>query len=86
MPYRQLTGNNKPDFSAQIFIPNGDDNTHPNSMFYRTALADTWNAWNEVATVAQLNQKAPAYTYGTTDLVEGESTLPVGTLYFVFEE
>ena len=86
MPYRQLTGNTTPDFGAQIFLPNGDDDTHPNSMFYRTALKDTWNAWNEVATVAQLNQKAPAYTYGTTDLVEGQSTLPAGTLYFVFEE
>ena len=29
---------------------------------------------------------APAYTYGTEDLVEGESTLAPGTLYFVYEE
>ena len=29
---------------------------------------------------------APAYTYGTTDLVAGESELPTGTLYFVYEE
>lgn len=86
MPYRESTGNSKPDFGAQIFVPNGDDDVYPNSMFYRTALSDTWNDWQEVATVAQLNQKAPAYTYGTTDLVEGQSTLPVGTLYFVFEE
>ena len=86
MPYRESTGNSKPDFGAQIFVPNGDDDVYPNSMFYRTALSNTWNDWQEVATVAQLNQKAPAYTYGTTDLVEGQSTLPVGTLYFVFEE
>ena len=50
MPYRNLTGNKIPDFGAQIFIPNGDDNTHPNSMFYRTSLANTWNPWQEVAT------------------------------------
>lgn len=29
--------------------------------------------------------KAPAYTYGTTDLIEGVSPLPTGTLYFVYE-
>ena len=50
MPYRQATGNTKPDFATQIFIPNGDDSTKPNSMFYRTALRDSWNAWQEVAT------------------------------------
>lgn len=27
---------------------------------------------------------APAYTYGTTDLVEGTSNLAPGTLYFVY--
>ena len=50
MPYRNLTGNKIPDFGAQIFLPNGDDNTHPNSMFYRTSLTNTWNPWQEVAT------------------------------------
>ena len=50
MPYRQATGNTKPDFATQIFIPNGDDSTKPNSMFYRTALRESWNAWQEVAT------------------------------------
>lgn len=28
---------------------------------------------------------APAYTYGTTDLTAGSSTLATGTLYFVYE-
>ena len=51
MPYRKLTGNSTPDFGGQIFIPNGDDSTHPNSMFYRTSLASSWNSWQEVATV-----------------------------------
>lgn len=50
LPYRQMTGNRKPDFGGQIFIPNGDDNINPNSMFYRTSLGDTWNKWQEVDT------------------------------------
>ena len=45
MPYRKPTGNTKPDFCVQIYIPNGDDSTSPNSMFYRTSLADSWNSW-----------------------------------------
>lgn len=32
----------------------------------------------------ELNNKAPMYTYGTTDLVEGSSTLAAGTLYFYY--
>ena len=50
LPYRQMTGNKKPDFGGQIFIPNGDDEINPNSMFYRTSLGDTWNKWQEVNT------------------------------------
>lgn len=38
------------------------------------------------ATEARTNLgAAPAYTYGTTDLVAGTSTLAAGTLYFVYE-
>lgn len=33
-----------------------------------------------------LATKAPLYTYGTEDLVAGESELAAGTLYFVYEE
>lgn len=33
----------------------------------------------------QLSSKAPAYTYGTTDLTAGTSTLETGKLYFVYE-
>lgn len=61
MPYRKPTGNAKPDFAVQIFIPNGDDGSKPNSMFYRTSLADSWNTWQEVATTAELNKK---FNYG----------------------
>ena len=32
----------------------------------------------------QLNTKAPMYTYGTTDLTAGSSTLAAGTLYFYY--
>lgn len=41
--------------------------------------ADT-NAYLE----EQLNAKAPKYTYGTTDLVPGQSPLETGTLHFVY--
>jgi hypothetical protein len=33
---------------------------------------------------SQLNNKAPKYTFGTTDLKEGTSTLAAGTLYFYY--
>lgn len=48
LPYRKATDNEIPDFGTQIFIPNGDDKTKPNSMFYRTSLATSWNNWQEV--------------------------------------
>lgn len=32
-----------------------------------------------------LNEKAPSYTYGTSDLTAGSSSLATGTLYFVYE-
>lgn len=32
-----------------------------------------------------INNKAPAYTYGTDDLTAGESPLETGKLYFVYE-
>ena len=34
---------------------------------------------------AQLNNKAPAYTYSTTDLTAGTSALTTGSVYFVYE-
>lgn len=33
---------------------------------------------------AELNNKAPKYTYGTTDLTAGSSKLAAGTLYFYY--
>lgn len=32
-----------------------------------------------------INAKAPAYQYSTTDLTAGTSPLATGTLYFVYE-
>ena len=66
MPYRDLTGNATPDFAVQIFIPNGDDSSKPNSMFYRTSLANSWNAWQELnpnAVTTALNRKADLYKW-----------------------
>ena len=54
MPYRTPRDNSKPDFSGQIFLPNGDDKTKPDSMFYRTANGNEWRAWKEVATVDRI--------------------------------
>lgn len=48
--------------------------------------AATGNAISNLSSAVQagLNNKAPMYTYGTTDLVEGQSTLAAGTLYFYY--
>lgn len=58
LPYRNFSGNTTPDYGAQIFLPNGDDATKPNSMFYRTSLSGSWNAWQEVATTATATTSA----------------------------
>ena len=66
-PYRSVSGNKKPDFGAQILLPNGDDITHPNSMFYRTSLGDSWNEWQEVATKSDLENLPTAITTSIID-------------------
>ena len=73
LPYRGLYNNSKPDFGAQIFLPNGDDETKPNSMYFRTALADTWNAWQEVATKGSL---ATVATSGSYNDLSNKPTIP----------
>ena len=78
LPYRNLTGNSKPDFGGQIFIPNGDDDVKPNSMFFRTSLANSWNAWQEVMTRGMVQSS-------TTDLTAGSSALADGNIYLVYE-
>ena len=74
MPYRKPTGNTKPDFCTQIYIPNGDDSTDPNSMFYRTSLGSSWNNWQKVATTDELANKL-----NTSDLFN--KIYPVGSIY-----
>lgn len=48
LPYRKAAGNAKPDFAAQIYLPNGDDDSAPNSMFFRTSTGSSWNSWQEI--------------------------------------
>ena len=49
-----------------------------------TAATGTNNT--QIATTAFVNNNAaPKYTYGTTDLTAGSSSLETGKLYFVYE-
>lgn len=64
MPYRKAEGNTTPDFGTQIFMPNGDDNTHPNSFYYRTALSGSWNSWQELETTTN---KVTSISSSSTD-------------------
>lgn len=48
MPYRSMTNNETPDFATQIFIPNGDDSSYPDALFYRTSTHDSWRQWQRV--------------------------------------
>ena len=65
LPYRKATGNEIQDFGTQIFIPNGDDSTKPNSMFYRTSLGTSWNDWQEVATKSYVSSTYLPLSGGT---------------------
>ena len=87
MPYRKPTGNAKPDFAVQIFIPNGDDGSKPNSMFYRTSLTDSWNAWQEAATtdafdyvIQRLNKKADLYKWTNINVTYDVSSTGTHTI------
>lgn len=42
------------------------------------------SALTNYALKAELDNRAPMYAYGTTDLTAGSSTLPSGTLYFYY--
>ena len=48
LPYSGLTGNTQTNYESQLYLPNGDDPTSSNSLFYRNSKLDTWNAWKEV--------------------------------------
>ena len=72
------------DMSTSVYDPTGK----ATDIFAYTDAAiaahntDT-TAHNDIRTT--LSTKAPAYTYGTSDLDDGVSTLGAGTLYFVYE-
>ena len=56
LPYGNdnIGGGSNQYYSAQIFVPNGDEEgegAKPNSLFYRTSLENEWNAWQEVASL-----------------------------------
>ena len=71
LPYRKLTGNTKPDFGAQIALPTGDDASKPNTMFFRTSLSDTWNAWQEVSVVGHKHTKNEITDFAHTHTYSG---------------
>lgn len=48
MPYRAAYSNTKPDFATQLFMPNGDDSVCPNSLWFRTSIANSWGSWYRV--------------------------------------
>lgn len=82
LTYRQKIGNTKPDFATQIFMPNGDNYTKPNSFFYRTSLADSWNNWQELDATSILSSiqtlkdnKMEVDSSGTVTLTGGNSTV-----------
>lgn len=77
--YQYLADNNQLDEDAIYLIEDdGGFDTEINST--------SENAPQTKAVYAALENKAPAYTYGTTDLTAGVSELPTGQLYFVYEE
>ena len=57
LPYRKAKGNSTPDFGTQIFLPNGDDDTNPNDMYFRTSLSGSWNDWQRVLTTSNLTKQ-----------------------------
>lgn len=82
MPYRKASGNSKPDYGVQIFIPNGDDATKPNTMFYRTSLASSWNAWKEVAVQNECNANT-VDNYHVAKVSSLPSSPDQNTIYFI---
>lgn len=53
----------------------------------KQALNDNWDKIDDAVKDIDTNlqNKAPAYTYGTEDLTAGTSPLETGKLYFVYE-
>lgn len=61
-----------------------DSSTNPvQNKVVKAAITTVQSTATEAKAIAE--GRAPAYTYGTTDLIAGSSPLAAGTLYFVYE-
>lgn len=83
LPYRKPRGNTIVDFCCQIYLPNGDITTYPNTLFYRTGLKNSWNEWQKITDTPQvvwratstadysaLNLKMPKHLWGKNELAK----------------
>jgi hypothetical protein len=77
LPYRNAYGNTSTDFSTQIALPNGDDSSYPNSMFYRTSLSGSWNAWQRVQNVSMSDVRLKTILSNPTFGVEQIANAPI---------
>ena len=57
----------------------------PNHGFYKPSLSDFANIEDMNENWDKIDEELPIITYGTEELIEGESELPTGTLHFVYE-
>lgn len=64
LPYKEVT--NQPQYGAQIFLPNGDDNTYTDDLFFRTANDTTWRDWYRVVATSPVG-KTVVYVPGAFD-------------------
>ena len=60
-------------------------NINQNYAYIQNADTNSYLEGKFTTINANLEDKAPAYTYGTTDLTAGTSSLETGKLYFVYE-
>ena len=77
LPYRQAYSNPKPDFGVQIELPNGDDSTYPNSMFYRTSTGSSWNSWQRVQNVSMSDVRLKTILSNPTFGIEQIANAPI---------
>lgn len=77
LPYRKAYGNTSTDFTTQIALPNGDDSSYPNSMFYRTSLSSSWNAWQRVQNVSMSDVRLKTILSNPTFSIEQIANAPI---------
>jgi hypothetical protein len=70
---------------GKAYIQNADTNAYLEGKI--SAVQTAADSAASAAAIAQTtaDSKAPAYTYGTTDLTAGSSSLTTGQLHFVYE-